>query len=619
MRRIVTAISAAALALSMVAQAIPAYAQVTGYDSSFRGESAFLFLDPGDTGTFFVFFANTGTTAWTRDTTTQVNLVACLEDKVTCNAQDADEATFNNGQWLSTTAYATHSQTSVAPGQLATFTYNVTAPSNAAAGVYRFNGDLANAGVRIHPEGYYQDVEVTGELPADGAATLTALNPTQGDVSGGTSVTLTGTGFVCTPSFPAVTFDTSAATVTSCGSTTLVATSPAHAAGNVEVRVTNSGAAASNALLFTYRDLTAPTYDSVNPLGGTNQATLTFSESVCRNAAFAAGDYAITVNGLSRNATGDGAVTTNCGTTTATGTTSFNVSFDGTALVAGDFVAVQITAAGAAKIEDLAGNEMAGAQTRTGSAQADTARPSITAASARSSTTIRLTYNEAVKCSTDNVPDGTFLNQFRATTGTSSLTPTGATCPASATFGGTTITLTFGSNISAGGSVSYTESTTAADRVVDVSGNRATSPQSITYTALTADTTAPRITDARVTVNTGTSNFNDAGDTFTLTFDEDMDTSSPTAYRIQVQDSDPGATKGLVEVICADAGNASCTWDTAGRVLTVVIGGDFAADIAADDGTTAGLQLPLTITATTEIKDEAGNAPNLSQSDRLID
>lgn len=161
MRRIVTAISAAALALSFVAQAIPAYAVTPGYDSSFRGESAFLFLDPGETGTFFVFFANTGTTTWTRDTSTQVNLAACLEDKVTCPAQDADEATFNSG-WLSTTTYATHSQTSVAPGALATFTYNVAAPATAAAAVYRFNGDLvvAATGDRIHPEGYYQDVEV---------------------------------------------------------------------------------------------------------------------------------------------------------------------------------------------------------------------------------------------------------------------------------------------------------------------------------------------------------------------------------------------------------------------------------------------------------------------------
>ena len=163
MRRIVTAFSSAALALSLVASAVPANAAVAGYDSAYAGESAFLTLSPGASGTFTVFFLNTGTTTWTKGTSTQVDLAACLEDKTTCNAQDATEAPFNSG-WLSATRYASTTQTSVAPGQVGTFSYNVAVPATQAAGTYRFNGALvkADTSADIRNEGYYQDVTVTG-------------------------------------------------------------------------------------------------------------------------------------------------------------------------------------------------------------------------------------------------------------------------------------------------------------------------------------------------------------------------------------------------------------------------------------------------------------------------
>src|SRR4029079_18869786 len=123
---------------------------------------------PGQTLQFEVFFSNTGTLTWTKGGDTQVDLAACLADKVTCPAQDPSESTWNSG-WLSTTRYATTTQATVAPGTLATFAYNIKAPSNAGAGVYRFNGDLvvSTSGARIPPEGYYQDAEIqaTGNVP----------------------------------------------------------------------------------------------------------------------------------------------------------------------------------------------------------------------------------------------------------------------------------------------------------------------------------------------------------------------------------------------------------------------------------------------------------------------
>src|SRR5687768_9040381 len=132
MRRIVTAITAASLAFSLVAMATPANAAVPGYDSAYAGESAFLNLNQGQTGTFTVFFANTGSTSWVKGTGTQVDLAACLEDKVTCNAQDASEATWNSG-WLSATRYTSTVQTATPPGSLGTFSYNITAPTGVGA------------------------------------------------------------------------------------------------------------------------------------------------------------------------------------------------------------------------------------------------------------------------------------------------------------------------------------------------------------------------------------------------------------------------------------------------------------------------------------------------------
>ncbi|MDQ2913100.1 MAG: hypothetical protein M3T56_07570, partial [Chloroflexota bacterium] len=173
MRKITTAVTAAALALSMLAMAVPAAAVAT-YDSSYATESAFVTIAPGQTQSFQVTFVNTGTTAWVRGTASQVDLAACLSDKVTCNAQDASEATWNSG-WMSAVRYATTTQATVPPGSFATFAYNITAPTNAAAGTYSFNGDLvlSTTGERIHPEGYFQDATVN----SGGAASALALTP----------------------------------------------------------------------------------------------------------------------------------------------------------------------------------------------------------------------------------------------------------------------------------------------------------------------------------------------------------------------------------------------------------------------------------------------------------
>ena len=159
----------ALVALCLAYAPTPALA-VTGYDSAYSGESAFVNVNPGETAAFQVFFSNTGSLTWTKGGDTQVDLAACLADKVTCPAQDPADATWNSG-WLSATRYATTTQATVAPGTLATFAYNIKAPADA-TGTHRFNGDLvvASSGARIHPQGYYQDATVpaigsTGPTP----------------------------------------------------------------------------------------------------------------------------------------------------------------------------------------------------------------------------------------------------------------------------------------------------------------------------------------------------------------------------------------------------------------------------------------------------------------------
>jgi hypothetical protein len=149
---------------------------VTGFDSAYSGESAFVTIRQGESASFQVFFMNTGTVAWTKGSDTQVDLAQCLADKVTCNAQDPGDATWNNG-WMSLSRYATHTQAIVSTGSLATFAYNIRAPSDA-TGTHRFNGDLvlAKTGDRIHPEGYYQDATID----ATGSVAVPTPTPTPG-------------------------------------------------------------------------------------------------------------------------------------------------------------------------------------------------------------------------------------------------------------------------------------------------------------------------------------------------------------------------------------------------------------------------------------------------------
>src|SRR5207249_9868047 len=97
------------------------------------------------------------------------------------------------------------------------------------------------------------------------APTVTGVTPTSGPTAGGTSVTIAGTGFQAGAT---VSFGGSALTVSTISATSITGTTAAHAAGAVNVTVTNvdtqSGTCSG---CFTYV-APAPTVTSVTPTSG---------------------------------------------------------------------------------------------------------------------------------------------------------------------------------------------------------------------------------------------------------------------------------------------------------------------------------------------------------------
>jgi plastocyanin len=160
---------------------------------------------------------------------------------------------------------------------------------------------------------------------AAAAPTLASVNPNAGPTAGGQAVTLTGTNFGAGCS---VTFGASPATAIIQNSTTISATTPAHAAGVVNVAVACPGGTATLTNGFTFAD--GPTITAVQPpssppglqvtIIGTafqNGATVTFGGTAATNVAFVnSGTITATVPNIPPGAAA--VVVTNPDTQTAT-------------------------------------------------------------------------------------------------------------------------------------------------------------------------------------------------------------------------------------------------------------------------------------------------------------
>jgi hypothetical protein len=150
----------------------------------------------------------------------------------------------------------------------ASFTFDWTAPaSNVGAITFYSSGNAANGdGTSSGDSIYTTNVKVNAPAAAQ-PPTVTTLNPNRGTTVGGTSVTISGTNFANGIS---ATFDGLAAQTTFVDNKTIRVTTPAHAAGAVDVVVKNSdGLSGTLRGGFTYEaPQLAPTVTGITPTFG---------------------------------------------------------------------------------------------------------------------------------------------------------------------------------------------------------------------------------------------------------------------------------------------------------------------------------------------------------------
>ena len=177
------------------------------------------------------------------------------------------------------------------------------------------------------------------------APTVTGISPPTGALAGGTSVTITGTNFVSgvTAAFADLTASYGLTSVTFVNSTTLTATTSAHAAGAVDVAVFNPDQQTGTLRIgFTYSDGPPPptatslytitpcrivdTRNANGPLGGPSLSagatrSFTLTPTTCSLPGTAS---AVSVNATIADATGTGSVIVYPGNGTAPGTNTIS-------------------------------------------------------------------------------------------------------------------------------------------------------------------------------------------------------------------------------------------------------------------------------------------------------
>jgi len=135
----------------------------------------------------------------------------------------------------------------------------------------------------------------SGPSPSKPQLAVFGISPKTGSIRGGQLVEITGTGFLTGAT---VTMDGTAANVSVVSSATIAATTPAHAAGTLDVIVTNpDGRRAQLTRGYTYADLPVPSISVISPntgsTGGSTPLTIT-------GTGFQSG-ATVTIDGMSRS------------------------------------------------------------------------------------------------------------------------------------------------------------------------------------------------------------------------------------------------------------------------------------------------------------------------------
>lgn len=513
LHKILTAVTALAVVASLLAGAAGQAAAVTGYDSAYFGESAFLTLGPGQSGQFAVGFNNTGSTGWLTGSTSQVDLAICLPDKTTCNTTSPNAAFASN--WLSSTAYATTSTTFVGPGQTGFFVYNVTVPAAAAPGTYRFNGDLALHGTAsmIHPQGYYQDVQVPSVgAPAKTSCVLTpttlesgstqtaALTVSVLDASGNVVTTNNGFSFTLSQSGTTTTIaSANPATTTNGVATFTVNAAPTGTTGTDQLSVAGTPGTQAAVLTGCLANLTlaAP------------GAPASLSASLGQTAFPAGTATTTTANATLKDAAGVTTTSTSNVTVTFTVNDTTICNFAGASSTTAVITAGQTGTAGSGTTQTLSITGVPGTCTVTASATGLTSgSKSATIAASGPATQLAITSNTCSNTPTTSMTPGSTCDvvvQLKDAAGNNSftagvaitltLTKTGSTC--TATINSSTPALTAGTGTQvatgptgAGGNVDFVLSDVKAETctATATSGGLTTAAGSVSFTGFGAAT-----------------------------------------------------------------------------------------------------------------------------------
>ena len=218
-------------------------------------------------GTFGFALAASAPIAFASTTPTTNSATSISSSNATLNGTNGDTAASDSSFWVSTSTFAT---TPSSPLPAGVYSTPALGPVNAST---TFSGSLSSVSglLPITPGTTYfvaAWVDVAGtwtpgpveSFTTTSAPTITSVSPSSGSTSGGTAITITGTGFANGAAVKVG--GTSATSVVVVNSTSITATTPAGTAGPQDVVVTNTDAGTVTSTGgFTYTALagTAPT------------------------------------------------------------------------------------------------------------------------------------------------------------------------------------------------------------------------------------------------------------------------------------------------------------------------------------------------------------------------